>query len=663
MNLKISAPLTALTILLLSLLVSCSFKVGTTPPNDSPSVQRQGSTLYDPAEPYNVNAPLFPVTYTEEQKAAQREAGIALIKEYRDAISQKKTEYRAKPGVYRLSKDMNFHIGQVDAFTLVLSNCEIIMESVEHALFHIWKVGAYTVVGPVEVDFDPMPYTQGRIVTSDFERKRITVNLLPGYPTLTSEPPQKKLFYTYSPAGIWLPNPSWSQFDWKDAELSAGGRTVTFSTGNDLKRDYWERLYSTNNLVALGDPGPGWLFVLEGVGNLTLQDVNFYGGGFCYRNPAETCTLTRVRGKRRPGTNRLYGGGGYQSSNRKCRVTMDSCEFRTSYDDLLDMHSSSMDMVWQQTSPREIVVWTSVFRRYQEDVPGSLFEFYKKDFTHITSAKLVSAQRFTDEEAKPLVGPAADLINAELKFSAPTNYRAFWRLKFDNDLTLVPGTLVEDIADRQMELVMRNCVWYDSGVRVMIQSGNRIELTNNHFVRIAGGLEVKTDSWWWQGATVHNVLIANNVLLDCNYGSLWGSGSAAISVNNGVNPIAGFPERYPNDNIVIRDNRIEGSSAGAIIVQNSDKVQITGNACRNLFQLKPPTAAIHVEGARNLTLSNNRIENCPAPAIKVDWINGLQCNNNTASNLGTDAKPVVMVDLGNIRDSRVQNNVVKNKIP
>ena len=631
---------------------------------DGADRQRQGSTLYDPAEPYDVNAPLFPIDYTEEQKAAQREAGIALIKEYKDAISLKRTEYRAKPGVYRLPKGMYFDIGGYDKFALYLSNCEIIMESVERSLFHITG-GDYKVVGPVEIDFDPMPYTLGRIVASQHHRGLVTVEILPGYPALKAEaePKNRKLFYTYSPAGIWRPNSSWSQFDWKDAELTAGGRTVTFTADKNLKPDYWDRLYSNGNLVALGEGGPSWLFNLHQVANLTLEDVNFYGGSFCLGIPTETCTLTRVRGKRRPGTNRLYGGGGYQSSNRKCRVTMDSCEFRTSYDDLLDMHSSSMDMVWQQTSPREIVVWTSVFRRYQEDVPGSLFEFYKKDFTHITSAKLVSAQRFTDEEAKPLVGPAADLINAELKFSAPTNYRAFWRLKFDNDLTLVPGTLVEDIADRQMELVMRNCVWYDSGVRVMIQSGNRIELTNNHFVRIAGGLEVKTDSWWWQGATVHNVLIANNVLLDCNYGSLWGSGSAAISVNNGVNPIAGFPERYPNDNIVIRDNRIEGSSAGAIIVQNSDKVQITGNACRNLFQLKPPTAAIHVEGARNLTLSNNRIENCPAPAIKVDWINGLQCNNNTASNLGTDAKPVVMVDLGNIRDSRVQNNVVKNKIP
>jgi hypothetical protein len=511
----------------------------------------------------------------------------------------------------------------------------------------------------VAVDFDPLPCSQGRIIASDYERRRMTVDILPGYCALEAGTNKEELFYAYSPAGIWLPNVSWSKFQWKDAELSAGGRSVTFSTGKDLKRDDWDRLYSPGNLVALGMSGPGWLFVLEEVANLTVQDLDFYGGGFCYRNATDTCTLTRVRGRRRPGTNRLYGGGGWQSSTRKCRVTLDSCEFRTSYDDLLDMSSSSMDMVWQQTSAREIVVWGNIWHRYQEDETGSLFEFYQKDFTPITSAKLVAAQRVPDAEAKPWIAPAAEFIRTALKFKDQTGYRAFWRLKFDQDLTLDRGTLVEDVADRQMELVMRNCVWYDADVRVMIQSGQRLQITNNHFVRLAGGLDVVTDAWWWQGATVHNVLIADNVFLDCSYGALWGSGKAAISVHNGTPPISGFPGRYPNSDIVIRNNRIAGSSSGAIIVQNSDRVQITSNDCRNLFRLKSPNAAIAVSGTGHLTITGNRIEGCPAPAIKAEWIDGLQCNENTASNLGAAGKPAVMVDLSHVRKATVQDNRVE----
>jgi len=649
---------TALLLTPLAALAGDSPQMGAAPPNSSPTVQRQGSTLYDPAEPYDVDLPVYPAGYGEEEKQAQRAAGIALVKEVHDAIRAKRAEYRAQPGVYRLPKGANFDIGRFGAFTLHLPNCEIIMECVEKPLFPLWKVGSFTVVGPVAVDFDPLPCSQGRIVASDYERRRMTVDILPGYRALEAGTKTTEVFYAYSPAGIWLPNPSWSQFEWKDAELSAGGRTVTFSTGNDLTRDYWDRLYSPGNLAALGY-WPAWLFILDEVANVTLQDLDFYGGLFCYGNATETCTMTRVRGRRCPGTNRLYGGGGWQSGTRKCRVTLDGCEFRTSYDDLLDMASSSMAMVWQQTSTREIVVWDNIWHRYQDDEPGSLFEFYEKDFTPITNAKLVAAQRVPDAEAEPWIAPAAELIRTELKFRDLTGYRAFWRLKFDKDLTLDPGTLVEDVADRQMELVMRNCVWSDAGVRVMIQGGKRLQLTNNHFVRLAGGLDVKTESWWWQGATVNNVLIADNVFLDCNYGALWGSGSAAISVHNGTPPISGFPGRYPNSNIVIRNNRIEGSSAGAILVQNSNNVQITGNECRNLFQLKPPSAAIAVTGSGDLTITGNRVENCPAPAIKADWIDGLQCNENNASNLGTAEKPAVMVDLSHVRKATVQDNRVE----
>lgn len=618
--------------------------VGTT----SAPIRPQGSTLYDPAEPYDVNLPAHPVSYSEEQKQAQRAAGVALINGFKDAINAQQTEYRAQPGVYRLTKGLNFSVGQhTTPFTLYLSDCQIIYEDIDAPLFYLWKVESFTIVGPVKVDCDPLPFSQGRIVASDYEQKSITVDILPGYSTPEVGNKEMVLFFTYSPEGIWLPNGSYSSFNGKDAVLSADGRTMTFFAGQTLTRDYWDRLYSAGNLAALGF-GPTWLFMLQGVANLTVQDLDFYSGLFCGGNATETCTMTRVRGLRCPGTNRLYGGGGWQSGTRKGRVTLDSCEFRTSNDDLLDMSSGSMAMVWQQTSAREIVVWDNIWRPYQDDEPGSPFEFYGKDFTPITSAKLVSAQRIPDTEAEPWIAPAAEFISTELKFSAPTNYRAFWRLTFDKDLTLARGTLVEDVADRQMDLVMRNCVWSDAAVRVMIQSGKRLQLTNNHFVRLAGGLDVKTEAWWWQGATVNNVLIADNVFLDCNYGALWGSGDAAISVTGGYE-LSGFPERYPHNNIIIRNNRIEGSSAGAIRVQNSKNVQITGNECRNLFKLKAPTAAIAVAGSGDVTITGNRVENCPGPAIKADWIDGLHCNGNTASNLGTPGNPAVMEEFNHIR--------------
>jgi hypothetical protein len=139
---------------------------------------------------------------------------------------------------------------------------------------------------------------------------------------------------------------------------------------------------------------------------------------------------------------------------------------------------------------------------------------------------------------------------------------------------------------------------------------------------------------------------------------LWGSGNAAITVHNGIKPIAAFPGRYPNSDIVICNNRIEGSSSGAIVVQNSDRVQITGNDCRRLYQRKAPNAAIAVSGSGHVTITGNRIEDCPAPALKAEWVDGLECRGNTASRLGTADKHTVAVDLDRVRQANIQDNIV-----
>ena len=304
-------------------------------------------------------------------------------------MRSKKAEYRAKPGIYRLPKGVDFQTRDIDRFALHLPDCELILEPVpDRHLFSFGRAKSFTLTGPLKVDYDPLPESQGRIVAADFAARRVTVEILPGYHALTPKVSDKKgegdeRFYTYSPSGIWLPNASWSGFAWKDATLTADGRSVTFSVGKGYARDLWELLYKPGNLVSLGMAGCGVLFCIwpDQLGELTVEDLDFYGGGFGWGNATGDSRLTRVRGIRRPGTNRLQGGGGWQSSKREGRVTMDSCEFRTTYDDIIDLSSGSMDMVWRQEGPRRFIIWSNVWHHYEQDPAGSLFAFYGKDFT------------------------------------------------------------------------------------------------------------------------------------------------------------------------------------------------------------------------------------------------------------------------------------------
>ena len=266
----------------------------------------QGSTLYNPAEPYVVKLPVYPVTYSEEQKKAQRDAGLALVREVNEAMRGKRQDFTAKPGIYRLPKGANFKTSNIDRFALHLPNCELILEPVpDRHLFSFGKANSFTLTGPVKVDFDPLPESQGRIVASDFATKRVTVEILPGYHALAPKISDKKnrdktreeeRFYTYSSSGFWLPNPSWSGFSWNDASLSADGCTVTFTAGKAVEPKLWKELYKPDNLVSLGGAGCGVLYCIwpDNLGELTVQDLDFYGGGFGWGNAASDSSSSPI---------------------------------------------------------------------------------------------------------------------------------------------------------------------------------------------------------------------------------------------------------------------------------------------------------------------------------------------------------------------------------
>ena len=633
---------------------------GGAPADPLHAAKHQGSTLYNPNEIYDVNLPHFPVTYTEVQKLAQHEAGVALVKTVMAAVKGGKTEYRAKPGIYRLPKGADFEMGGSGDFALHLPDCELILESVEdRSLFKFGKAKSFTLTGPLKIDCDPLIESQGRITAADVEKRQFTVEVIKGYHALAPGKRNRESLHTFTPQGVWLPDPFYPEFDWKDAAIAPDGRTITIHMSKDIKRDYWEMLYKVGNLVTVGNAGCGVLFCIwpEQLGTLSIEDMDFYGGGLAWGNATGDSTLRRVRGMRRPGTNRLTGGGGWQSSKSRGRVTFDSCEFRTTNDDILDLASGSMDMIWQQESQRTCVIWTWNGHHYDQDPVGSTFAFYRKDFAPIAKATLaVAPERIPDAQGKQWVDPAAKLIRTKLDFKDFSDGRAFWRLTFDHDIVVDPGTLVEDIATRQMEVVMRNCTWLDCGMRVMVQGGRKIEITNNHFVRIASGLNVCTDAWWWQGETVHDVLIASNVLISSSYGNMWNTGRSAISVHNGNKPIADFPGGYPNDDVVIRDNLILGAASAAIIVQNADRVHITGNDCRDVFSNKDGSAAIAVSGCANLQITDNHISGSPFPAILTEWIDGVDSRGNRANNLGNAVKPIFMMVLDHVRKATAQDN-------
>jgi hypothetical protein len=76
------------------------------------------------ATSYNVGAPVYPATYTEAQKNAQRDAGRAVVKEINAAIAAGAKGFTVPPGVYRLpakGPDHEIKLWKVNGFALQLA--------------------------------------------------------------------------------------------------------------------------------------------------------------------------------------------------------------------------------------------------------------------------------------------------------------------------------------------------------------------------------------------------------------------------------------------------------------------------------------------------------------------------------------------------------------
>ena len=165
--------------------------------NDGQALQPRDSstasnTMQSPAVPtsvapisnYDVNLPAFPKAYSDAEKAAQAQAGTKLISELNDVFQQHLNtsghgngSLTVPPGVYRVSEKIT--IPNVLNFKLVMSNVELVTTDNDNT-FLIAGSQNLEIVGPLYLDADPIPESQGVIVGTD-GKSYVDVRTMPGY--------------------------------------------------------------------------------------------------------------------------------------------------------------------------------------------------------------------------------------------------------------------------------------------------------------------------------------------------------------------------------------------------------------------------------------------------------------------------------------------------
>ncbi len=194
------------------------------------------------------------------------------------------------------------------------------------------------------------------------------------------------------------------------------------------------------------------------------------------------------------------------------------------------------------------------------------------------------------------------------------------RVTLDRDVSVSAADYMENgTSNRPDHFTVRNCYFHDAGVRVMIQGFRHGLFENNRFERISGGLALTCDAWWFEGPTVQDVTVRNNVFSATTFRNGWGTGKAALTIG------ASWAEGHTNPALpcathgaAVTGNTFLGSSAGAIQISDTDHVIVANNVIRHPYTQATPVAAIHLLGVADAAISDNRIFACPGLGLMAE---------------------------------------------
>ncbi|CAL5221970.1 g4252 [Coccomyxa viridis] len=521
--------------------------------------------FWAPQQPpaYDAELPMWPDSFSDDEKEAQRDAATAQVAALHDAIKAGKSGFTFPAGVYRLGDVIV--IERTHNFTLSMANVELITPGIG-GHFKLLNNTNLVIRGPMVLDADPVGAPQTIIHSSD-RKKSMEVLVMPGYPA-----PNKGRVMVFNNQGDRLPA---GQITPDNVTSLGGGRfRLDFNSGNFALAGLHTVGQAGNYMLQEGSAGGVALWSNQGV---TFEQVNVYGGGAVW-GLWETGLDKFVlwRSLRRPGTNRLYSGGGaFQIEYLGGSFEMDRSEVSYSHDDLSDLFSV---VGWTtangQTSD---TIWACLFPHWQPGWELLLYDAVSLELRG--TAKIVSIDTPGNETAMDVLNVARNAFG--MKNETVDILRL---IRLDKAIPVSSLGIIDSAQAQPRSISVTNSYFHDGlnsgintkGGRDVVMANNWVERTNYL------GISSAEDRWWSEGGMAGNVVIRGNTVRSACYQSGTDAETAFddchdirvyATAANGTNP-TGHPIRSVTSvgNLVINS-----AKDGPIKITETQNVLATGN--------------------------------------------------------------------------------------
>ena len=538
--------------------------------------------------------------WNDAEKNAQREAGTQLLAKIDMAKLNGDKTFTITKGDYRFSKTSKQ--GSHRAF-IALDNLKNMEIDASGSTFwfedECWGLHmtncANVTIKNLNMDWDPLPYTQGLIVGMNEKEKTLDVKIDQAYEKVSkrfaSLPPIEsdkeatiRGFIFDSERGFLKP-------------CQEGFRVVPFFQTPKVEGAYrikalifyGKPLASLNakvgDKIALLMRNSGGI-LMEGCGGMKLEDVTQFscpGLQFVEGACNERNSYIRCKVLPRPGTDRLMGGNadGFHSQNCENGPLIDSCEITSIGDDAVNIHGFYRKVV-RQSTPTEIAVESLAWRgKLKDNCTVSFYESSAKGFGLLGEAKIIACR----------------------------NENGLHLLTLDKELKVEAGALcsIEDYTGPGA--IIRNCRFRDIAVRGVLFKSHDAVIEKNFFEWIGSwGIILTTQpGYWGESAMPHDTTIRENQITDVY-------GKSGIGL---INPTSDLSKAQKIRDVSIIGNSITRTAGPDIMLRGVSGVKMTGNTLsgdhtrysNELGEYLSQTdgAAIGVEGVEDMLDEGNRV--------------------------------------------------------
>jgi hypothetical protein len=527
----------------------------------------------------------------EDQPAAAQPEKVVLAERSEDLRALIAAELAAgkkriviPQGRYRVQAERgsHLHLTNLSDVEIIAEHVELVCTSTVRALS--FEDCANVTIRGLTVDYDPLPFTQGKIVTMAPDKSWMEFEVAEGYP----EDQLKEHIQIYNPATGTLRR---SDAQWNEEIKALGDRRHRVSKAQGYRFDATEDTEQTGDILVMkniyGKPGSPHAIEMRGCKGMRFEDITLFASpsfGFFERDCEGSTYLRCIVDRRAPADDpvkrglprmRSLNADAFHSKEAPKGPAILSCTARFMGDDAVNINGRYHYI--RGSKGRELRI--AILDDASTLNVGDPVEFLPYSGPRPHDAKVV--QRRPDpapitEKEKSFIRKLR--MDRRMRTGLLEGEAQLYTITLDREVALPPGSAVCCPLRLGHGFAVKDCNFGDNRSRGILIKASNGEVSGNRITnsRMAAVL-ISPEFWWMEAGMSSDVVVRDNLIKGCLQTPIQ---VHARGGNRQILPAGALR------NISILDNRIEDSAWPLIHVTSTSGLTITGNVLPSV----PPAA-------------------------------------------------------------------------